>query len=119
MTSNANETVNIYRGNVTSVYDADSITLELRLGFGIVLENFKLRLARIDAPEIRGSSRELGIISRDALRELILNKEVEILFIEKGKYGRHICEVMLENNNQFINISDWLLDNNFADEYTY
>jgi len=119
MNSNANETVNIYRGNVTNVYDADSITLELRLGFGIVLQNFKLRLARIDAPEIRGSSRELGIIGRDALRALILNKEVEILFIKKGKYGRHICEVMVEYNNQFINISDWLLDNNFADEYTY
>ncbi len=119
MRVNANETVNVYKGSVTNVYDADTITLDLRLGFGIVLQNFKVRLARIDAPEIRGEEREKGIISRDALRGLLSNRDVEVLFIEKGKYGRYICEIMVEHHDQFINVSDWLLDKNLADVYTY
>ncbi|MCP3933698.1 MAG: thermonuclease family protein [Bacteroidetes bacterium] len=44
----------------------------------------------IDTPEIRGSERAKGLLARNKLRELILDKEVIILSkkAKKGKYGR-------------------------------
>ena len=43
-----------YRAKVRGVYDADTITVDIDLGFGIIYTGQKLRLLGIDAPEVRG-----------------------------------------------------------------
>ena len=43
-----------YKANVTSVYDGDTITADIDLGLGVFIKKQKLRLSRIDAPELRG-----------------------------------------------------------------
>lgn len=122
-----------YRATVTDVYDADTITCEIELGMYVSVTK-KLRLKNIDAPEIRGIEREAGLISRDALREKILNKEV-IIKTEKdktGKYGRYIATIFLPNedfltetknklvfNNEYININDWLVENKYVEYKEY
>ena len=60
-----------YRALVTRVYDGDTITADIDLGFGVLLTKQKLRLNSVKAPEIRGKNRAAGLISRDALREKI------------------------------------------------
>ena len=67
-----------YRAYVRKVYDGDTITVDFDLGFGVVLKSQKIRLLRIDAPEVRGKERPEGLKSRDALRKLIGNKWVQI-----------------------------------------
>ncbi|MBL4640178.1 MAG: hypothetical protein JKX86_00045 [Verrucomicrobiales bacterium] len=59
------------------------------LGFKVVVRGEKIRLARINAPEIRGASRKAGLVARDFLRELILDREVLLQTIrdKRGKYG--------------------------------
>lgn len=88
-----------YKAVVTSIYDADSLRVTLDLGLDIKYERFNIRLARINAPEIRGEERPAGLIARDRLRELILNKEVIIHTFKdkKGKYGRYIADIILPN----------------------
>ena len=56
-----------YHGFVSEVYDGDTITVDIDLGFYIHIHNQKFRLLYINAPEVRGSEREKGLISRDAL----------------------------------------------------
>ena len=83
-----------YNATVLQVYDGDTITIEVDLGFKIS-QTIKVRLAGIDTPEVKGSERERGLMVRDWLRDKILGKEVCIkTYKDKtGKYGRYIAEV--------------------------
>lgn len=106
-----------YKAFVTSVYDGDTITCDIDCGFGIVLKKQKIRLYGLNAPEVRGESKELGIITRDKLRERILNKDIYLKTIKdkKGKYGRYIATIYIETEN----INDWLVQNNLAVKAEY
>ena len=101
-----------YRADVTSVYDADTCTMNIDLGLGAWLHGEKIRLARINAPELRGDERPQGLIARDFLREKIDGKSVFINTIKdkKGKYGRYIAEIWVtDENDNYININDELV----------
>jgi len=90
-----------YRAVVTDVYDGDTITCDIDIGFGIWLRKQKIRLYGINAPEVRGESKELGLIARDYLRKRILDKDVELQTFKdkKGKYGRWLAIVYLEEED--------------------
>ena len=83
-----------YRAHVLRVYDGDTITVRVDLGFHTHRIE-RLRLARIDAWEVRGEERPAGLIARDWLRTQILGKDIEIQTNKDatGKYGRYIAEV--------------------------
>ena len=107
----------VYSATVTSVYDADTITCDIDCGFGVVLMKQKIRLYGLNAPEVRGETRQQGIITRDKLRDKILNKEIRIKTIKdkKGKYGRYLAVIYLDSEN----INDWLVENNLAVKAEY
>ncbi len=102
-----------YDAYVTKVYDGDTITVDIDLGFEVWLKGQKLRLIGIDTPEVRGPERPEGILARDALRSMILNKKVRIKSYGRGKYGRWLSEVFIED----ININQRLLAEGFARPY--
>ena len=104
-----------YRAFVRKVYDGDTITVDIDLGFGVVLKSQKIRLLKINAPEIRGKRRAEGLKSRDFLRENIGNKWVIIKTTKdkKGKYGRWLGEVFLGDRN----INDLLVEKGLAEVY--
>ena len=113
---------NIYKIYVQQVYDGDTITCDIDLGFGIKIFKQKLRLFGINAPEMRGEQRPQGIISRDALREKILDKNIILKTIKNskdrdttGKYGRWLSIIYLED----LNINEWLVENNYAVKAEY
>lgn len=105
-----------YRAKVIKVYDGDTITVLIDLGFGVTFKE-KLRLYGINTPEVRGKERPDGLISRDRLRERILDEDVIIKTLKdkKGKYGRYIAEVYLEEEN----INDWLVSEGLAERRDY
>lgn len=89
---------NVIRAKVIDVYDGDTVTILFQLGTMFFKE--KLRLAGIDAPELRTrneTEKAAAIRSRDWLREQILNKHVHVYFrgAKKEKYGRLIGDVAL------------------------
>jgi len=101
-----------YPSKVINVYDGDTITLEVNLGFDII-KTEKIRLYGINAPELRGAEREEGLKSRDALRKKILNKEVRLETLpkdKKGKYGRTIGTIWIGDEN----INNWMVMNDYA-----
>jgi micrococcal nuclease len=107
-----------YRAQIVSVYDGDTCRADIDLGFGVWKKQETLRLNRINAPEIRGESKELGRLSRDYLRELILNKNVLLQTIRdnKGKYGRYLAEIWLYEApaDRWRNINDLLVESGHA-----
>lgn len=110
-----------YRAKVMSVYDGDTIRVDIDLGLKTWIKNESIRLHRINAPEVRGSEKVKGLKSRDYLRKLILKKEVIIQTIKdkKGKYGRYLGEIWIEKNKQWININDLLVTKGYASYKEY
>jgi len=104
-----------YNAFVCKIYDADTITCDIDCGFGIIMRKQKIRLYGLDAPEIRGKNKEMGRISRDRLREKILNKDIILQTIKdkKGKYGRWLGIIYHQNTN----INEWLIENGLAKIY--
>jgi len=106
----------IYKAKVIKVYDGDTITVSVDLGFKIhTIE--KIRLFDIDTPELRGDERPDGLISRDWLREKILDKEIILKTFKdkKGKYGRYIGEIYLEGEE--ISLNEQLINEGLAERY--
>ena len=109
----------LYRYNafVSSVYDGDTITVEIDLGLKTFIKGEKIRLSRINAPELRGKEREAGLKSRDFLRQLILNKNIllETVKDKKGKYGRYLGEIWYApHGKRLINVNDLLVKKGYA-----
>ena len=104
-----------YKATVIKVYDGDTLTVDFDLGFGIILKKQTIRLFGINTPEVRGTEKADGIISRDALRQRILGKQVMIKTSrdKKGKYGRWLGEVFVADEN----INQWLISEGYAKEY--
>ena len=106
-----------YRAVVNKVYDGDTCTVDIDLGMNCWIRNEKLRLYRINAPEVRGTERPAGLLSRDFLRGLILGKDVLIETVKdkKGKYGRFLADIWLKDENEnWINVNDLLVERGHA-----
>lgn len=111
-----------YRAKVVSVYDGDTMRVDIDLGLSTWIHNEKLRLARINAPELRGEEKEKGIAARDFLINLVLDKEIilETIKDQEEKYGRYLAEIWLKNESgQFTNINDLMVENGHAVYQTY
>jgi micrococcal nuclease len=87
-----------YSATVLSIYDGDTITVMVDLGFGVQVKQ-KLRLARINTPEVKGEQREQGIVSRDYLTALLpIGSQIDVKTFKDSqeKYGRYLAEVFKE-----------------------
>lgn len=111
--ANAHDT---FKGYVIDVYDADTLTVSFRLPFNIQYTD-KIRLNGLNSPEIRTLDKKekaLAIEARDFVRDLILNKEVDIKIVKREKFGRYLAEVYLYDGT-FLNAL--LIEKKYAREY--
>ena len=104
-----------YRAEVISVYDGDTITVDIDLGLGVWVCGQTLRLYGIDTPELRGEERPEGLKVRDWLLEKLMGRPivVQTLKDDKGKYGRWLAIVWLDGEN----VNDELLLSGRAKPY--
>lgn len=82
-----------YRAHVLSVYDGDTLRVDIDCGFGVWLFNQPLRLAGLNAPEMGTPE---GRAARDWLRQLLPIGADVIVHTSKDakeKYGRYLAEV--------------------------
>jgi micrococcal nuclease len=113
MTPDVNYT---YNAVVRSVYDADTIRVDIDTGFGIWHHNESIRLMGIDAPEIRGEERPDGLISKAWLLDKIPpGTEIHIQTIKDrtGKYGRYLAYVWFEG----VNLNEQMVAEGMATPY--
>jgi len=105
-----------YKAEVVGVKDGDTIVANIDLGFGVWLRKQTFRLQGIDSPELKTPE---GKVSRDKLKELILNKRV-ILNTRKDskeKYGRWLATVILEEDKNLIDINSKMVAEGYAVKY--
>ena len=95
-----------YRAKVIKVIDGDTVDVDIDLGFGISLNNERVRIMGIDTPESRTRDKvekKFGLASKARLKELLgkttvlktqINKKGEDM---KGKFGRVLGDFVTEN----------------------
>ena len=83
--TNAQETAEIYKGHVVSVADGDTVTILLT-----DKTELKIRLAEIDAPE---KAQPYGMKSKQALSDLIFDRDVIVIKEVIDKYGRTVGRI--------------------------
>lgn len=106
-----------YKAIVVQVYDGDTCTLDVDLGLNTWIRGEKVRLNRINAPELTGKSKSKGIKSRDYMRSKILGQEVLVQTIKdrKEKYGRYLGEIWLTTKTgKVVNINDEMVKEGYA-----
>lgn len=132
MTNQRTKTMYEYNAKVISVYDADTITVDIDLGFGTWLHNQKVRLYGINAYEVRRNKAKKigdehvakGKAGRDAVRQIMADCDNQIIIKTvakaKGKYGRWLAIVYVDtelknaalatvNYRTMAELNDWLV----------
>lgn len=91
---------------IEKCYDGDTCTTK---------NGEKIRLACIDAPEIKGKNAEpiKAKKSKEFLSNLFLNKKVFIKRITTDRYGRTVAELLIDD----INIQKLLVNKGYAKVY--
>ena len=95
------------------VIDADTLEIEIDLGFGIIkIEKF--RLNRINAWETRGKDKDKGIKAKqwmdNVVHEAWVESKLKIRSYKQGKYGRYLIDAWV--NDDYLN--QRLLDDGLA-----
>ena len=107
----------VYRAEVLSVYDGDTITVMIDLGLSIRVQA-KCRLLGIDTPEIRtknAAEKKLGYEARDRVREMIGGQWVVLHSVAKpDKYGRLLVKVWADDETC---VNDALIEEGLARVY--
>lgn len=91
---------------VTKVIDGDTIEVRQEK------RNYKVRLSEIDAPEI---NQKFGTESKNYLASLVLNKEIELIYITEDRYGRIVAKIYKDNKD----INRSMVRNGLAWVYDY
>ncbi len=99
------------------VYDGDTVTVVIDLGFNIDFGELTLRLHGIDAPEMRGPEKIEGRKSRDWLRERLVGREfiVQTIRDRKGKYGRYLAIIWVDG----VNVNEEMVQLGLAEKKDY
>lgn len=102
-----------YEAFCKRVIDGDTIEIIIRLGFNITVEQ-TIRLYGINAPEIKGKTKEKGIIAKTWLINTISLKQIIVeTFKDTEKYGRYLGIVYINNTN----INQEMIKQGYAVEY--
>ena len=117
--SSVNAYMYTYKAAVIAVTDGDTIVVDIDLGFGVWLRKQSIRMANINAPELKGSTIEAANKSKEFLKSLILNKWVTIRTEKdsKEKYGRWLGTVLTEEDKNLIDINHKMITDGYAKAY--
>jgi micrococcal nuclease len=101
-----------YNARLVRCVDADTLVLDLDLGFYEWRLNQPYRLLRIDAPE---RNTDAGKLAKMAL-EVYLKDKILIAQTQKSdSFGRFLVELLADNKN----VSDWLVESGYASYKSY
>jgi micrococcal nuclease len=108
-----------YQARLVRIIDGDTIDVSIDLGFDVWI-NERVRLANIDAPEVRTRDKlekKAGLEATAWLTDMFDKHDVFVLatteFNRTGKYGRTIGTIYLDD----INVNELMIKEGFATRY--
>ena len=115
-----------YRVNIVKVVDGDTVDVDIDLGFGVMLNDERVRIMGIDTPESRTRDKVekvFGKAAKKALQDILgktsilktqINKNGEDM---KGKFGRILGDFIIDRNGESISVVQALVEDGHAVEY--
>ena len=134
----ASEPQYTYAATLVRVVDGDTVVLDLKMDylleadFGFYIKDKivfsktsvqTFRLSGIDTPEVVGTEKNLGLLAKQALQEMLEKaSSIKVVSHGKDKYGRWLgtifADLITEENQQTtVNINEWLVASGFARPY--
>lgn len=103
-----------YKAVIASIYDGDTVRVDIDLGLQVWVRNHSVRLTGLDAPEVRGPERPEGLKAKEYLMSLIPPGTEVHLHLEKSKdkYGRFIATIYYPHDHSK-SINDMLKEAGF------
>ena len=116
---------------IEKIVDGDTVDVLIDLGFDVMTRQ-RVRLLGIDTPESRTSDKiekVYGKISKKHLSDwctkaVVSDKddiEIELRTQEadsRGKFGRVLGELWVNEDGNWTNVNQWMIDNGYAVKYT-
>jgi len=107
-----------YKALVRSIYDGDTIRVDIDLGFGVIFSDQSIRLLGVDTPELRGEQRLQGLASRNFVIERIpVGSHITIKTTKdrKEKFGRYLGTIYYGEEQK--NLNEELIQSGMAEPY--
>lgn len=109
----------IYKARILNWVDGDTCDVEVDLGF-CLLYAIRLRLYGINAPEIKGDTKEAGLRTKVFVEDNCKpGTEVVIKTYKdkREKYGRYLAEIWFNFNGEQVCLNQLLIDKGLANKY--
>jgi micrococcal nuclease len=88
-----------YKAKVVRIVDGDTICADIDCGFSAVLQNQRLRLLGVNAPETKGVSKAAGLASKEFVKaKLLYQPEIIIRTVKSDDFGRYLAQVYYYSN---------------------
>lgn len=100
------------------VYDGDTVHVVFKIPNGNECYKWVVRLNGIDTPEMKSKNineKKAALLSRDFLKNQILDKIIIIDCLDFDKYGRLLGELFIEGND--VSLSKQMIENGHAKAY--
>ena len=87
-----------YKCRIIKVVDGDTVDVDIDLGFGVWLNNKRIRLYGIDTPECRTRDKEekyFGLMAKALVKDFLKEGSIQHLSTrldKRGKFGRILGE---------------------------
>lgn len=115
---------NFYKVKLASVYDGDTFRVYLSCRYPLFCKSIPIRIAGIDAPEIRASNaceKTSAYKAKNETKKLLTGGTIFLRNCKRGKYFRLVCNVAVrvkEGTKQIeIDVAQVLLAKKLAVEY--
>ena len=107
-----------YKCKLVKVVDGDTVDVDIDLGFGVWLQNQRIRMYGIDAPESRTSDKVekvYGMAAKDFVIKWTNTGDLVLKTFKdgKGKYGRILGELWYND----VNINQRMIEEHHAVKY--
>lgn len=113
-----------YRATIVKVIDGDTVDVDIDLGFNVVLQDERVRIAGIDTPESRTRDKTeklFGLAAKQYVKDAMPVGSMQVLKTEidksgedkKGKFGRILGDFLIDDNR----ITDMMIESGHAVAY--
>lgn len=112
-----------YRCIVRRVVDGDTVDVDIDLGFGVWMQNQRIRMYGIDTPESRTrdlEEKKYGLAAKDFLVGLLDDPNGITLKTHKdgkGKFGRILGELWRTTNYADKSVNEYMIEKHHAVRY--
>ena len=112
-----------YKCKLVKVVDGDTVDVDIDLGFGVWLQNQRIRMYGIDTPESRTrdlEEKKFGLMAKEIVKKWVPEGSTQTLITRKdksGKYGRILGSFKIVFEEEETTLNEWMVKYKYGVEY--